>query len=199
MGEYNQIEGKLTIPREGGRDLSFSRRVTPRIKGQYEDWLELRARRRVFKFRQELSPDEFRESNDAVARQSNNFRWGGPVCNETLTTLPGIVKFMALLAEAAGEKVSASELMAEMTPAQWVVKEHVWPNGGEEGKATKVWRAIPPGPDAAALEFATEEEARRHAENNPLKPLLLSAFEQIIAENKPNFLEPPPEVLEGMD
>lgn len=103
-GEFNPLEGVLEVPLANGKSIKLSRRVTNRIKARFEDWLELRARKSLFAIKRGLSVDEYRESLDSISRISaTELKWGGPVMNEALQNLVGIVKFINLLAKAAFE------------------------------------------------------------------------------------------------
>jgi hypothetical protein len=154
MAEFNQLEGILEVPIEGG-SVKLHRRITYRVKAATEDWLELRARKRVFRQRKKLNPEEYRESMDAVARISAvQTKWGGPVWQEALKTLPGIVHFLALLVGSA-RSVGSEEILE-----------------ADQADLNQIYTAMQNKNDNAAL---------------------MSAYNQIIGENKANFLQPPDE------
>lgn len=113
-GDYGNLDGVLELPIEG-RTLKISRRVTNRIKCKIEDWLQLEARRPVFRMKHDLSIEEYREALDSVSRISaTELRWGGPVMDESFKNLVGVTKFITLLAQAAGEKVTESDILRYM-------------------------------------------------------------------------------------
>ena len=77
--------------------------------------MEYRARRRVFDQREEMNPQEFKESMDAVARcvSSYTFAWGGDAWASSLGQLPGQVKFFTLLAKDADRLTGENQRMNE--------------------------------------------------------------------------------------
>ena len=114
MGDYNKLDGikEIPVPCEvistGVLKLG---RLTNRVKAQYEDWMEARARKRVFDLRASLDKQEFLESMQAVqeACASGSFSWGGDAWLSSLRQLPGRIKMIVLLAN--DEKVTESAVL----------------------------------------------------------------------------------------
>lgn len=129
----NKIDGILEIPISGPPEepicIYLSRQVTNNVKARYEDWLEGRARRRVFKFKEECNAKEYQDSMDAVARQAaaGTFEWSGDAWEVSLRQWPGIVKMIQLLSEDADQKLEAAnkppQKLTEDTIYSWTSDE----------------------------------------------------------------------------
>lgn len=119
MGSYNALDGVIEIPLPNGRAFRVSRQVTNRIKARYEDWLESRARKRVFRLRPDpksddpdlLTAEEYAESMEAAmeAATVGVFAWGGTAWLKSLNTVPGAVQLLWLLANEADRKLPADQ------------------------------------------------------------------------------------------
>lgn len=87
------------------RSLKLRSRIRNIVKAKYEDWLEYRARRRVFDMKVNFSVDEYKDSMRAVADgvAAGDFSWGGDAWKHSFTQLPGQIKMLSLLAADADE------------------------------------------------------------------------------------------------
>lgn len=141
--------------------LYLASAVTNRVKGQYEDWLEGRARRRAFDMRTQMDDKEFKETMRAVqeACAAGTFAWGGAAFESSLEQVPGIVKMVALLAN--------DKEVKRQHPEQAVDESRVLELIGDK-----------------SMRRADPNDAEKH------KHLLVSALEEII-KSTPNFLTPP--------
>lgn len=119
MGDFNKIDGAKEIPIPGG--VLKLGRLTNRVKAQYEDWMEARARLRVFQLRASLDEKEFKESMQAVqeACASGAFSWGGDAWLASLKQVPGIVKLVCFLSEAAKDKADETKVLELMVDPQY--------------------------------------------------------------------------------
>lgn len=83
------------------RSIKLRGRFRNIVKCEFEDWLEYRARRRLFDMRDQLSPSEFNESftklQEGIA--SYTFAWNGNAYAAAVGQVPGIVKLLSLLAK----------------------------------------------------------------------------------------------------
>ena len=128
MGDFNTMNGVVEVPLPDGKSLKLARFVKNKVKAKFEDWLETRARKRVFEVKDQLTPQEFKESMRAVteAAASGSLSWGGDAWVSSLQQMPGIVEMARLLAESAGEKVEPSqvhEYLLQGVPIGDVVRE----------------------------------------------------------------------------
>lgn len=101
MGDYNKLEVAMEIPTKlGAVKLG---RLTGSVKAKYENWLEGRARQRVFDLRETLGPQNYKESMKSVQEEcaAGTFSWGGDAWRSSLQQLPGIVKIGCLLTDSA--------------------------------------------------------------------------------------------------
>lgn len=105
MGDYNQIDGVLTIPTSVG-EFPLKRQINRWIKAQMEDWLELTARRRVSHLRKALGESEYIDNMNHVTLCSGagKFRWGGEAFRLAMADLPGKAQFIVLLCWAVNPK-----------------------------------------------------------------------------------------------
>jgi len=177
MGNYNQIDGIIEVPHDKGT-IKLKRRIRNKVKCDFEDWMELQARKRPYALKDKLQPEEYRESMDAVARlaASGGLNWGGPAMQAALAGLPGIVKLISLLAQDAGDRATESDILHLMQTTEAIEKrEDSW-----------VIVSIETGEPISV--HPTERDAK-----NSLKKLpdLVGALNQIIESNKANFLDPP--------
>lgn len=99
------------------KSLKLRSRVRNIVKVEYEDWLEYRLRRRVFDKRSTMDVAEFKESMDAVARQIGSYAasWGGETWDMSMKQIPGMVKFLLLLAKDADRLTNERQDVDEMT------------------------------------------------------------------------------------
>jgi hypothetical protein len=111
MGDYNILDGVLTVPTKGG-ELRIKRQIPPAVKAAFEDWLELTARRRVYHLRKELGETEYVANMEFVQTCSaaGKYRWGGEAMRSALGDLPGAVQLIVLLCHEAGQR--------DVTPSQ---------------------------------------------------------------------------------
>lgn len=123
MGDYNKIsEGVVEVPTAEG-PVRFSSSVKPRTKARFENWIEARARSRVFVLKDELAPDEYHASMQAVqeAVGAGTFRWGGDACQQALRQIPGITYMIVLLAaevEQVNGKIDEARILRHMSDPQ---------------------------------------------------------------------------------
>lgn len=101
MGDFNALEGVIAIPISETETFDMWGQVPGRVKAKFEDWMELRARRRPFRFRSEFTGPEYREMQDAVARTvgSGQFRWCGDAFWAAIQSGPGVMALAWMLAE----------------------------------------------------------------------------------------------------
>lgn len=143
MGDWNQFDGVIeiglpTVEQCGenkdlvalvqklGGVLKMRNRCRNKVKAQYEDWLENRARRRVFDLRTSMSQKEFAESLGAVTLccAAGTLSWGGEAWESSLQQLPGIVKIVQLFAN----DLDATQVkQAEITESDILFLAHVDP------------------------------------------------------------------------
>lgn len=107
MGSFNALDGVLELPLPDG-PLHLSRQLDGYCKAEYEDWLEARARRRVFHMlkTKRINGMEFKKSMESVqtAVASGALSWGGDACNQSMENGPGLVQMAHILAKAASKK-----------------------------------------------------------------------------------------------
>lgn len=91
------------------RNLYLRSRVRNDVKAKYEDWLEGRARRRLFEKKGEMTVDEYKDSLRAVATgvAAGDYSWGGDAWRHSWTQLPGQVKMLHLLANDADDLLNS--------------------------------------------------------------------------------------------
>ncbi len=161
MGDYNQMAGcfELHVP-EGSVYLRAI--VPPRVKGEFESWLEASARRNLFELRpggpapkdQQLEPDEYQESLQASVEASGagTFRWGGAACLKAFQQIPGMMQMVILLSRSADRVMRIDQKLTEERILGWI------DNTAERGGP--VWQGV------------------------------IAAIKQILSST-PNFLAPP--------
>lgn len=146
MGDYNRLDGILEIPLTQG-SLFLSQQLTYRIKAKYESWLELTARKRLFKIKEDLDAMEFKASMQAVqeAVGAGTFCWGGDAWLASINQAPGMVKLVMLLAESADAKMKQSQGLTEAKI--WEILQDksnsvASPKGGTESQLTLAIREL---------------------------------------------------------
>lgn len=108
----------MEMPTPAG-PVYLSASITNGVKARYEDWLEGRARRRVFELKDQMGPEEFHESMRSVTESSGAgvFSWGGAAFITSLKQMPGIVKMVVLLAN--------TKKVRQAHPEQTITEDHV--------------------------------------------------------------------------
>lgn len=121
----SKIDGVLEVPISETETLHLSKRVANRVKCRYEDWLEGRARRRVFQLKAEMSAKEYQDSMDAVARQAaaGTFEWAGDAWETSLKQMPGIIAMIRFLADEADLHLQSPQKLNEETIFGWMANE----------------------------------------------------------------------------
>lgn len=109
MGDYNNMGGFIEVPLpEGEGQLFLASKVKQKVKRAFENWLEGRARKRVFQLRQseEIDEMEYKEAQKSVSECSASgvFSWGGDAMQQAIRQIPGMVEMIRLLAWSAGTK-----------------------------------------------------------------------------------------------
>lgn len=123
-GGYNRLDGVLSFPIDPSYGLTFQgesvlairRQVRNRVKGKFEDWLQLSARKRVFYLRNQMAPEEYRESMQAVQTSSSAglFDWGGEAMRSALKDISGMAQIVSLLAVDAGQVTVTPSLVLQI-------------------------------------------------------------------------------------
>lgn len=102
MSELTKQGGVETIHLPDGREVYLAGSVPQGLKVDFVDWMEARARKRIFQLRKkgELEEDEYKESlrsvNESVA--ANLLGWGTDAWEASFRSMPGQIKMFALLA-----------------------------------------------------------------------------------------------------
>lgn len=122
MGSYNKMADDVwEVPVPEGA-VRFSARVTYGMKAEYEDWLEGRARKRLFELRPTLSDQEFKESMRSVQETSAScgFGWGSDSWLASINTIPGSVKMMWIMARAVKQEALNGVPLTEEKLLDWM-------------------------------------------------------------------------------
>lgn len=96
------------------RSIKFRARVRNIVKAQFEDWIEYRARRRLFDMQEgenPLNPLEFKMSMQELTKSiaSYTLAWNGDACNQALVQVPGMCKMYMLLMKDGDRLLEKSE------------------------------------------------------------------------------------------
>lgn len=104
MGDYNRLEGVLTIPTSHG-EVRMKRQIVPAVKAAFEDWLELSARKRISELRKKLGEEAYVENmmNVNTLSAAGKLRWGGEAWRMAIQDVPGVVQLVVLLCHETGQ------------------------------------------------------------------------------------------------
>jgi hypothetical protein len=136
---FNKLDGikELTTP---SGDYYLRGNVPPRVKAEFESWMEGYARKRVFHLRpggtapedEQLQPDEYKDSLRGVTEAvgAGTFRWGGDACLQAINQIPGITRLIVLLSRSADRVMKIDQKLTEEIVLGWIDPQ------GEKGGAT---------------------------------------------------------------
>lgn len=120
MGEINKVLGAsgtgLTVM-QGEKVWTLSR-LTKKIQGKFEEWMEGRARRHVAAFASVVSPEAFSEMVErlGVRIEDGEYSFTGPKCQEAYCSPSGATEIIRLLLQPNHHDVTAEDainLMAD--------------------------------------------------------------------------------------
>lgn len=102
MSEMTKMGGLEEVHLADGSSVFLCGSFTMGVKWDYIDWMESRARKRVFQLKKKklLDEDEYHESLRTVQEcaSSGTFMWGGPAWQASFNSMPGQFYAIHLLA-----------------------------------------------------------------------------------------------------
>ena len=128
MGAFNSLKGCVELPVPTTEECPEGKvylraHIPPRVKAEFETWMESTARRAVFHLRpggtahpdEQLQPDEYKESMRAVTEAigAGTFRWGGDAFLQSINQIPAITRLVVLLSRSADRMMHSDQKLTE--------------------------------------------------------------------------------------
>jgi hypothetical protein len=126
---YNKLDSCVELPLPEG-NVYLRGHIPPRVKAEFETWMESTARRKVFYLRpggqaleeEQLQPDEYKESMRAVTEAvgAGTFRWGGDAFLQSINQVPALTKLTVLLSRSADRVMKIDQKLNEEKVLSWI-------------------------------------------------------------------------------
>ena|SRR5271165_193325 len=142
---YNKLDGIKELPTPDG-DFYVRSHIPPRVKAEFETWMESYARKRVFHLRpggpapedEQLQVDEYKDSLRGVAEAvgAGTYRWGGDACMQAINQVPGVTRLIVLLSRSADRVMHLDQKLTEEKVLGWIDPS------AEDKKGGPTWMAV---------------------------------------------------------